>query len=127
MRLGAVVIDSDISDVLADFYARLLGWEKDGGMVDGENWIIVKSADGKGTPLVFQQDDDYVKPEWPTETGAQQQMMHLDFYVSKDEYQREIERAVSCGARAAETQFSDKWTVLTDPAGHPFCIIPIGK
>jgi len=31
--------------------------------------------------------------------------------------------AVSCGASKADVQYSDHWTVMIDPAGHPFCFV----
>ena len=91
---------------------------------EGDNWIVLKSGGGD-TPLVFQQADDYRRPVWPSQEGRQQQMTHLDFYVAADDYESEVSRAVSCGAVVAETQFSAHWKVLLDPAGHPFCIIPL--
>ncbi|MCL2884546.1 MAG: hypothetical protein FWF49_03580 [Oscillospiraceae bacterium] len=50
-------------------------------------------------------------------------MLHLDFLV--DDLQKEVEHAVACGAQPAETQYSDIWTVMLDPAGHPFvsCVL----
>ena len=125
MRLGSIVIDSNIADELADFYAKLLGWKIDGGVVDGEKWLIVKSETGEGTPLVFQTVEDYVKPQWPWADGVQQQMLHLDFYVSAADYDKEVAHAIACGAQVAETPFNDNWKVMLDPAGHPFCIIPL--
>ncbi|WP_334297139.1 VOC family protein [Anaerocolumna sedimenticola] len=32
-----------------------------------------------------------------------------------------VEYAITCGAAKAKEQFSDLWTVMIDPAGHPFC------
>ncbi|MDL2225340.1 hypothetical protein LJC20_03920 [Eubacteriales bacterium OttesenSCG-928-M02] len=85
-------------------------------------WIIVKSVDGAGTPLVFQQVENYEPPTWPAETGKQQQMLHLDFYV--EQVADGVAHALSCGARLAPTQLEEDWRVLLDPAGHPFCILP---
>ena len=62
-------------------------------------------------------------PVWPEEPGAQQQMAHLDFVVQKDEMHQAVAHAVACGAKVAETQFSDHWTVMIDPEGHPFCFV----
>jgi hypothetical protein len=70
--------------------------------------------------LLFQENDDYIAPVWPTEPGQQQQMMHLDFFA--DDLQEDVDHAITCGAKLAETQYSDKWRVMIDPAGHPFCI-----
>jgi len=119
MKLGAIVIDSNISNQLADFYKNLLKWEK---IVYDADWIIVQSKNGEGTPLVFQHNDNYQRPEWPEQEFKQQQMLHLDFYV--DNVEASVSHALSCGAIKSEKQFSKDWQVLLDPAGHPFCILP---
>jgi len=125
MKLGAIVIDSDDAEKLSEFYQKLLGWTKECQFFEGDKWIIVKSAAGEGTPIVFQEIADYEKPQWPSAAGMQQQMLHLDFYVTNDDYNNEIGRALSYGASIAEIQFSESWKVMLDPAGHPFCIIPL--
>jgi catechol-2,3-dioxygenase len=125
MRLGAVVLDSGNSDELAGFYQKLLGWSKEVQTFEGDKWVIVKSVGGESLPLVFQQVDNYEKPKWPSASGIQQQMMHLDFYVKFDEYSKNVEHAISCGATVSEVQYSEGLNVMLDPAGHPFCIIPI--
>ncbi|MDL2211466.1 hypothetical protein LJB88_01150 [Erysipelotrichaceae bacterium OttesenSCG-928-M19] len=125
MRLGAIVIDSDNIEKLADFYADLLGWVKTEQINNDEKWLIVAKADYSETPLVFQQNLDYQSPVWPSNSQQQQQMQHLDFYVRMDEYQQKIEHAIKCGASKANSQFSKDWQVMIDPSGHPFCIIPI--
>ena len=125
MRLGAIVIDSNNSEELSEFYQRLLGWAKEVQFFEGEKWIIVKSNNGEGIPLVFQEADDYIRPRWPSANGCQQQMQHLDFYVKADDLDVEIERAIACGAILSGIQLSEGWKVMIDPAGHPFCIIPI--
>ena len=52
-------------------------------------------------------------------------MLHLDFYVAAEKYKGEVEHAVACGATVSTVQLSASWTVLLDPAGHPFCVIPL--
>lgn len=127
MRLGAIVIDSDNIEELSDFYARLLGWTKSAQIQEGEKWITVVKEDFSETPLVFQENADYVKPNWPSSKEEQQQMVHLDFYVCMDDFDSKIEHAIICGAKLPENPFSDSWQVMLDPSGHPFCIIPIPK
>ena len=119
MKLGAIVLDSNNSDELANFYQRLLGWTKT--RYDDE-WIIVSSNKGEGVPLVFQEIKDYRKPIWPSMPTEQQQMIHLDFYV--DHVEEATKHALACGAQISEVQLSRDWQVLLDPAGHPFCILP---
>jgi len=125
MKLGAIVIDSDNSEKLSKFYQKLLGWTIEQQVFEGEKWFIVKSKNGEGIPLVFQQIENYKRPKWPASDNLQQQMLHLDFYVNADDFEHEIKHAVSCGATLSELQLSKSWKVLLDPAGHPFCIIPI--
>ncbi len=125
MKLGAIVLDSSDAEALAGFYERLLGWEKERHVFEDEAWFVVKSGHSAGTPLVFQQEDGYERPKWPPEPGAQQQMLHLDFYVTAPKYDEEVRHAVACGAEVSAVQLSESWTVLLDPAGHPFCIIPL--
>ena len=125
MKLGAIVLDSGDPEALAGFYSRLLGWKRERHDFEDEIWYVVKSEHGVGTPLVFQQADGYRRPQWPDEPGAQQQMLHLDFYVTAEKYKGEVEHAVACGATVSTVQLSASWTVLLDPAGHPFCVIPL--
>ena len=119
IKMGAIVLDSNNSDELADFYAKLLGWTKH--RYDAE-WVIVSGDKGEGLPLVFQEIENYERPVWPAASGAQQQMLHLDFYV--DDVEQAVRYALSCGAELSKVQLCDDWKVLLDPAGHPFCILP---
>ena len=125
LRFGAIVIDSSNSDELSDFYQRLLGWEKECQYFEGEKWYIVKNESGEEMPLVFQEVETYERPVWPSVKGFQQQMQHLDFYVQAEDYDTKVSHAISCGAEVSEIQLTDSLTVMLDPAGHPFCIIPL--
>lgn len=49
-------------------------------------------------------------------------MAHLDFHVA--DVEEGVKTALSCGATLSEIQFDDRWRVMLDPAGHPFCILP---
>lgn len=127
MKLGAIVIDSNDIEELASFYENLLGWTKNIQIQDDEKWITVVKNDYSEIPLIFQNNPDYKKPVWPSSSKEQQQMIHLDFYVSSDEFENKVKHAIECGAKIAEEQFSNNWKVMIDPSGHPFCIIPIPK
>ena len=121
ISLGTVVLDSRDKIALSNFYLKMLGWTK---THEDEHWIDIQSPAG-GTKLGFQDDPDYVPPQWPQEPPSQQQMLHMDFNVSsKEEKERAIRHAIACGAKKAETQYDDEqWTVMIDPAGHPFCFV----
>jgi len=63
---------------------------------------------------------NFKPPSWPDGSGAPKQM-HLDLAV-EDLDVAEAE-ALRLGARtAAEQPAPDRWRVLVDPAGHPFCV-----
>ena len=124
MKLGTIVLDSDNAEELSDFYVKLLGWTKNVQVSEGEKWIILYNEKAKETPLLFQENSDYKRPIWPTNNNHQQQMMHLDFFVKRDEFESKVKHAINCGVQLSETQFSDSYKVMIDPSGHPFCIVP---
>lgn len=116
--MGGITIDCGNAGDLADFYARLLSWEK---FYSSEEYAAVRSPDGTHI-LGFQTDEGYAPPVWPWETGKQGQMMHLD--LSTTDVDAAVAHALSCGAALAPIQFYDAGKVLLDPAGHPFCLCP---
>ena len=115
-----VVLDSDKADELAVFYEKLLGWTR----FEGEEYTVLVNLELKGIPtwITIQQVDNYVPPVWPGTLEAQQQMAHVDFHV--DDVEAGVKHALSCGASLSEIQFDERWRVMFDPAGHPFCILP---
>jgi len=125
MKLGSIVIDSNDVEELSAFYENLLGWVKNVQINDDEKWITLIKEDYSETPLVFQFNPNYKRPTWPSNVENQQQMVHLDFYVSLSDFNKKVDHAIKCGAFLAKEQFSNDWKVLIDPSGHPFCIIPI--
>ncbi|WP_242941225.1 VOC family protein [Sporobacter termitidis] len=120
MKLGCVTLDSGNAEEHADFYQKLLGWTIRFTNTDEGLKFVGIVNEATGMTLLFQEDNDYVPPVWPTKPGQQQQMAHLDFHT--DDLEKDVNHAISCGAKLAETQYSDKWRVMIDPAGHPFCI-----
>ena len=62
---------------------------------------------------------DYVAPTWPE--GDVPKQIHLDLAVT--ELEEAVAEAERLGARVAPFQAApDRWRVLFDPAGHPFCL-----
>ena len=115
VRFRGAVLDSTDPLALARFCAALLGWPVTRQEPDG--WAMLEDGDLK---LEFQRSADYVPPVWPSEPGAPQQQVHLDFAV--DDLDAAVARAVECGATVAAYQPQDDVRVLLDPAGHPFCL-----
>jgi catechol 2,3-dioxygenase-like lactoylglutathione lyase family enzyme len=108
----AVNLDCPDPAALAEFYHRLTGWEI---TYSDENYGAV-SGD---VTLYFQRADDHHRPTWPEPHTPQQ--IHLDFRV--DDLDKAEALLLELGAAKPEFQpGQDRWRVLTDPAGHPFCI-----
>ncbi len=132
-RFRGPVLDARDAVELARFYAALLGWTvKDEAAGDGGSWALIESPSGE-LKMEFQGADDYLPPVWPNAAGEQQMMMHIDIAVEvigsdADPHAlffARVENAVSLGAEVAAHQpRPDQFTVLLDPAGHPFCLVP---
>ncbi|KOG08980.1 MULTISPECIES: VOC family protein [Streptomyces] len=116
MKLTAVTLDCADPMALAAFYHRATGIP----LADrsDDEFAGLRGPDG-GLFLGFQRVDDYRPPTWPTQTVPQQ--LHLDFDV--DDLDAATARLVDWGATLAPSQpEADRWRVLLDPAGHPFCL-----
>ncbi len=113
-RLHGVVIDCPDPDSLATFYQALLGMVR--VQESAENIVIGDSADRPG--LSFAKVADYVPPTWPT--GDRPQFIHLDVRVA--DLAAATRRAEELGARRVPGG-GENFTVLTDPIGHPFCLV----
>ncbi|NLM10258.1 MAG: VOC family protein [Clostridiaceae bacterium] len=120
IKMYSFTLDCKDPNLLAEFYAKLLKWEV---MFVSEDWACVGppgSLQGAYPCILFQKNPDYIPPVWPEEPGAQQQMAHIDFAVN--DLEKAVSYALDCGATLSEKQFSNDWTVMFDPAGHPFCL-----
>jgi catechol 2,3-dioxygenase-like lactoylglutathione lyase family enzyme len=112
-RLGSVSLDCPDPQALARFYATLLGVEV---AFDSESFAAVRL---ENIWLSMQRIEDYRPPAWPD--GGVPQQVHLDFSVADLEIAEG--EAIAAGATKADTQPSpERWRVMLDPAGHPFCL-----
>ncbi len=110
----ATSLDCPDPAALAAFYHVLGGGEI---TYSSEEYASV-TLEG-GTVLYFQGTREQRRPTWPDPAVPQQ--FHLDFYVDDLDKAEAVLR--EHGAGRPEFQPSpDRWRVLTDPAGHPFCI-----
>ena len=120
LALKTVILECPDVRRLSEFYQALLGWP----IVFDEGEFVRLECPETGMGLAFQLDEDYEPPVWPTEHEKQQMMAHLDFGVSDAaELQAVAGRAISLGARKADTQYGEDWLTLLDTAGHPFCLV----
>jgi len=121
IRLGLVVLDCPDPAELSRFYAGLLGVEVE---PNGEQtW---QTLTGRGVRLAFQRAEHYAAPQWPD--GPPQQL-HLDIDVSDPVAAHA--HAVGLGAvplsptTPPDPDHVDAFRVYADPAGHPFCLVPL--
>ena len=112
--LAMVNLDCANPPALAEFYHQVLGWEithsqDEYAMISGES----------GAPIGFGKVEGFVPPRWPDPDSPKQ--YHLDFYV--DDLDKAEQQCTELGASKPEFQpGANRWRVLTDPAGHPFCL-----
>ena len=117
-QLASISLDCPDTDLLAGFYARLLGLEEVFATPDRG----VVALAGAGPMLTLMRVDQYVAPSWPE--GPQHQQLHLDIAV--EELDSATDAAVALGATPAKHQPApEQWRVLLDPVGHPFCLTAV--
>lgn len=113
IRLGSVALDCADPGPLASFWAGLLGGEV---AFTSDAFVAVKTD---RIWLTATRVESYAPPTWPgTQTPKQ---IHLDLAV--DDLKEAEQRAVALGAvRATSQPAPERYVVLFDPAGHPFCL-----
>lgn len=116
LSLTATVLGAPDARALADFYRRLLGWDIG---TDEPDWVTLRPPEG-GAGLSFQTESEHTAPRWPAGASDQQMQLHLDIEV--DDLEAGVAHALEAGATLAEFQPQDDVRVMTDPAGHPFCL-----
>jgi catechol 2,3-dioxygenase-like lactoylglutathione lyase family enzyme len=113
--LASISIDCPDPDALAVFYRDLLGLEE--AFATPDRGVVCLA--GAGPMVTLMRVDTFAAPSWPH--GPQHQQMHLDLAV--DDLDSAVTAAAALGATEAEHQPApDKWRVLIDPVGHPFCL-----
>ncbi len=113
-RLWSVTLDCSDPAPLADFWATALGGEV---AYTSDDFVGVELPGGMW--LGAYRVPDHAPPVWPDGEGPKQ--FHLD--VAVEDLDAGERQAVELGAVKADHQPQpDRWRVLLDPAGHPFCI-----
>jgi catechol 2,3-dioxygenase-like lactoylglutathione lyase family enzyme len=111
--LAMVNIDCADPKASAAFYGGLLGWDVTHS--DDEYAMI---SDGNGS-IGFGRVDGYRAPNWPDEQSGKR--FHLDFMV--DDLGPAEKASQALGATTPQFQpGGERWLVMLDPAGHPFCL-----
>lgn len=113
LRLGAISLDCTDPGPLSTFWADLLGGEI--AFTSAE--IAVVKLDH--LLLTAMRVENYVRPTWPA--GSVPKQGHIDLEV--DDLDDAESRAISLGAVRAQSQPApERYLVLLDPAGCPFCL-----
>ena len=111
--VGMISIDAPDAAILAHFYADLLDLEV---LHEGEGYAMI-GREGT-TPIGFGTVAAFTAPTWP-DSGRKQ--FHFD--IAATDPAATTTRAIELGATRPDDQpGGDRWTVLLDPAGHPFCV-----
>ena len=112
-RISGIAIDCPNAEALATFYSQLLDIE-----LSSPDAFILSGEGDHQVEVWFQQVENYQPPTWPTQQRGQQ--VHFDLEV--DDRNAMIERATELGATMADPNPGGSFTVMLDPAGHPFCL-----
>lgn len=115
MTLCAVTLDCADPVALAGFYEQATGLAP----VDGSGAGFAGLRGPGGFFLGFQRVKGYRAPNWPGQEEPQQS--HLDFEVDDLDVAEVALLRLGAG-KPKEQPDSKRWRVLTDPAGHPFCL-----
>ena len=113
-RLAMVTVDCADPRAQAALWSAALGWttahvQDDYEMLTGDD----------GAALGFGRVEGYVPPAWPDDAGVKQ--FHFDLAVEDLAAAEQV--LVDRGATVPASQpGGDRWRVLLDPAGHPFCL-----
>ena len=113
-RYVGVSIDCDDPAALAEFYRQMLDLEISH---TSDDFVFLGEMGPKG--IGFVRVANYAPPTWPNPDVPKQ--AHMEFGV--DDLDAGEEALLKLGAtKPAEQPQPDRWRVLLDPAGHPFCI-----
>lgn len=116
MKLSAITLDCADPLALAAFYRQATGYEPH--PTSDADFAALTAADG--LLIAFQRVPGYRAPNWPEQSVPQQ--LHIDFDVADlDEAEAEL---LQLGAgKPPQPGDQASYRVLTDPAGHPFCLV----
>lgn len=117
-RLMALPIDCANPDLLADFWAEVLGWE-----VTARGWQ--QTPQGRTGATVSPGGRDRVEMDfrWVPERKTAKNRIHFDLSPVDREQAAELKRLLALGATLLDVgQEKVTWHVLADPEGNEFCL-----
>lgn len=112
-RIAALTIDCADPELVAGFWAGVLGWQ----VVERYSYGLTIAPDAGG-PLRI---DLLAVPDGP-KRGKNR--LHLDLRPTDRDQDAELERLLALGAQHADIgQGEVSWYVLADPEGNEFCLL----
>ena len=111
--LAMVTVDCADPRAEAAFWSAALGWQV--AHVEDDDAMLT----GGTSALGFGRVEGWTPPAWPDDKGVKQ--FHFDLAV--EDIATGEQALVAQGASVPDAQpGGDRWRVLLDPAGHPFCL-----
>lgn len=111
--IAMFTIDCPDAKAMGDFYAALLGMTV---AYSDDNAVMLTGESGPA--LGFGTERNYTPPAWPDDKTEKQ--FHLDLKVA--DIAAAEQACLELGATKPDHQPGETWTVMLDPAGHPFCL-----
>ncbi|WP_336251092.1 VOC family protein [Stomatohabitans albus] len=114
-RLVGITLDCPNPAELAAFYQNALDFQ----VIYSDDNMAYLQGEGDMRLGLQKVQSTFKSPTWPE--GDVPQQLHLE--LSVDDLTAGEEELVKLGATKADFQpGADRWVVLLDPVGHPFCI-----
>ena len=118
--LSGIVLECRDPTELARFYSALTGWPL---VFRDDDFVAIGEGPDAGFHLAFQRAPAHEPPTWPDPRSSMQSHLHIKV--------RDLEaaerRVLELGGTTFSTQPAPtRHRVLADPAGHPFCLVPVG-
>jgi hypothetical protein len=116
LRIQALIVHCLDPGRLAEFWAEALGWRITGR--DDPEWVV-EPLDGSREDCVVP-DLLFIRVPQPKQG---QNRLHLD--LRPEDQALEVARLVALGATRVDLGQGDvAWTVMADPEGNEFCVLP---
>jgi hypothetical protein len=114
VKFSELIVDANDVELLADFWAAVLGWER--RATDDPGDVELAPPDGSMPTILF---------EPVRETKQVKNRVHIDVSPSAGSNQAsERERLLSLGAVEVDIGQGDvSWIVFADPEGNEFCLL----
>jgi len=114
-RIAVVALNAIDVDLIADFWCRVLDWNRSGQQ--DEDGVVTIAPDDGAWPAI----DVVPVPD----RKSVHNRLHFDLRADGMSFQEELDRLLDLGATPVDVgQPKDaSWVVLADPEGNEFCLL----